>query len=265
MFDFFFDSADTDFIKSTWEQIKDFTKPEHVRGITTNPKAMFRVDAHTLEQWKAKTLELCETVSEIRGGPGGVVYVQFPNCDASVHEAIEFAEIISGWGDGTTKIGMKIPPYKNYLKMTPLLERHVETNVTGIADCSTALFCSSYDVRYVSIIPGRMEEVGIDSDPHLSTVTNSDMGRTEVIAGSMRTIDGLHRSVLLGTVPTIGSTVFKLVLEDPQNALSVKKDLKVSENAYLTGEVNHDLSKSFFVEMNGLAETAYKGFKKEQR
>jgi transaldolase len=258
MYDFFFDSADVDFVKSTWAQIKHVTTAKHVRGITTNPKAMYRVDCHSLTEWKNKALELCELVSEIRRDNKGVVYVQLPNCDASQEDALSFAKEISTWGDGQTKIAMKIPPYKPILEIVDKLERFVETNVTGVADCGTALFAASYNVRYVSIIPGRMEEVGIDSDAHLKQTTDANLGRTEIIAGSMRTIDGLKRSVMLGTVPTIGGTVFGLVLKD-LSAMQFEP-VNHSNEKPTTSKENIGLSSSFFVEMNGLGETAAKEF-----
>ncbi len=266
LFDFFFDSADVEFISSTWDKIKHVVNPSYVRGVTTNPKAMHRVNCHKLEQWRDKTLELCKLITKIRGDNKGVVYVQFPNCNASKKDAIKFAKEIAGWGDGQTRIGMKIPPYKDILSIVPVLEKYVETNVTGVADAGTALFAASHDVRYVSIIPGRMEEKGINSDSHLFLTTNSNLQRTEIIAGSMRTIDGLHRSVILNTVPTIGSTVFKLILEDPERNLRVERGMgNIKFNDYSTGIDNHALSRSFFVEMNQLATTAYLDFKLKEK
>ena len=258
MYDFFFDSADSGFIESVWQQIKQVTKPQHVRGITTNPKAMHRVDCHSLLEWKNKALELCQLVSDIRKDNEGVVYVQLPNCNATPDQALSFAEEISTWGDGQTKIAMKIPPYKSILEIVDKLEEFVDTNVTGVADSGTALFAASYGVKYVSIIPGRMEEVGIDSDAHLKQVTDANLGRTEIIAGSMRTINGLKRSVVLGTIPTIGGTVFRLILED-LSAMNFE-NVEYSSKKPVTSEKNIDLSSSFFVEMNGLGETAAKEF-----
>lgn len=261
MYDFFFDSADVEFIKTTWNKIYKETQPHHVRGVTTNPKAMDRVNCHSLIEWKNRIRELCELVSHIRGDDKGVVYVQLPNCNSSPLAAISFAREIGKWGDGQTKIGMKIPPYKKILEIVPDLEKFVETNVTGVADSGTALFAASYGVRYVSVIPGRMEEKGIDADAHLRQITESKLNRTEIIAGSMRTIDGLHRSVLLGTVPTIGGTVFKLALQDVSSF--VNATATCSQKLPQTTEENIDLSSSFFTEMNKLGEIAWEEFKEK--
>jgi len=258
MFDFFFDSADVNFIKETWSEISGVVHKHHVRGVTTNPKAMYRVDCHSLAEWKVRALALCEVVTEIRGDSEGVVYVQFPNCSSTPEAAIDFAKEVSTWGDGVTRVGMKIPPYKAILQVVPELKKLVETNVTGVADSGTALFAASYGVKYVSIIPGRMDEVGIDSDAHLRQATDSNLGDTEIIAGSMRTIDGLHRSVLLGTVPTIGGTVFGFIKEDV--AAAFNPCAACSEELPRTTEKNIDLSAAFFIEMNGLGEDAAKEF-----
>ena len=58
---------------------------------------------------------------------------------------------------------MKIAPHKRMLELNEELKDKIDLNVTGTADCSTALMSLSYGVRYVSIIPGRMEEKGIVS------------------------------------------------------------------------------------------------------
>jgi len=74
----------------------------------------------------------------------------------------------------------------------------------------------------------------------------------------MRTIDGLHRSVLLGTVPTIGGTVFGFIKEDV--AAAFNPCAACSEELPRTTEKNIDLSAAFFIEMNGLGEDAAKEF-----
>ena len=258
MYDFFFDSADIDFIKSIWSKINHVTSPQHVRGITTNPKAMYRIDCHTLTEWKNKAHELCALISEIREDNKGVVYVQLPNCNATPQEALSFAKEISTWGDGQTKIAMKIPPYKPILEIVDKLEEFVDTNVTGVADSGTALFAASYGVKYVSIIPGRMEEAGIDSDAHIKQITDSNLKRTEIIAGSMRSINGLKRSVALGTIPTIGGTVFQLIIKD-LSAMELD-NVKCSDKKPITNQKNIVLSSSFFLEMNSLGKTAAREF-----
>ena len=58
-------------------------------------------------------------------------------------------------------VGMKIPPYQEILTNLEELNKTVLTNVTGVSDHATALKCITCDVNYVSIIPGRMDKVGI--------------------------------------------------------------------------------------------------------
>jgi len=101
-----------------------------------------------------------------------------------------------------------------------------------------------------------MEEAGIDADAHLKQITDSVLGRTEIIAGSMRTLDGLKRAVRLGTVPTIGGTVFGLVSVEPNVLSRYPLDVPHSQEKPITIKTNVDLSCAFFKEMNKLGATA---------
>ena len=64
--------------------------------------------------------------------------------------------------------------------------------------------CCTYDVGYISIIPGRMEEVGIDAQSAIAFVNQCNFGNTEIITGSQRTTEQIIYSFYLDTVPTIG-------------------------------------------------------------
>ena len=98
---------------------------------------------------------------------------------------------------------MKIPPFQNVLEYVDEYNQYVITNVTGLADSSTALKCCTYDVGYVSIIPGRMEEVGIDAKSAIAFVNQCNFGNTQIITGSQRTTEQIIYSFYLDTVPTI--------------------------------------------------------------
>ena len=190
---FFFDTADTEYVKQLWEKLKGQIDPKSVAGITTNPNAFHKIEAGTIKEWKDKTLELCQLVSEIRGDDLGVVYVQQPNSRMLGRDVLVWAAEISKWGDGNTRVGLKIPPFKEVLNVTDKLSTviGIEVNVTGVADCSTALRAFSYGVDYVSIIPGRMEEQGINAKAQVSFTNQRNCKNSKIITGSMRTIEGL--------------------------------------------------------------------------
>lgn len=259
---FFFDTANVDRIKTIWESLKNDIDPNLVVGITTNPNAFIKVNTPSLNEWLSAIPRLCETVSEIRGDDKGVVYVQGPNSNMSETELLKYAEVVSSLSDGNTKVGLKIPPYKEVLKLVPKLNEFVDVNVTGIADATTALKCATYAVRYISIIPGRMEEVGIDAKSQIEFVNQGNLKNTEIITGSMRTLEGLIWAFQYATVPTIGERVWNLVLQDR----NIEKLLNIDYDSNLgtfypfsprIDERNYDLSKSFFEQMDECGKTAY--------
>ena len=76
---------------------------------------------------------------------------------------------------------MKIPPYNEFLNISEELNQKVLTNVTGVSDHATAMKCISYGVNYVSIIPGRMEEVGIDAVSLMTYLFSSNYKSTKLL------------------------------------------------------------------------------------
>ena len=224
MIDFFFDTADIDYINGVWQKTKEQVNATHVRGITTNPNAFHKLSMHSLSSWEQHLPRLCETVSNIRNDGEGVVYVQAPNSNMTGREVLDFAKYIHTRNDGNTKLALKIPPFLPILKFVDQINEYMEVNVTGVSDCSTALCCFSYPVRYVSLIPGRMEEKGLDAKSHIdytnqrkasrSSIFSSKERCQEIITGSMRTLEGLRWVSECGTVPTIGQRVWDLIMQD---------------------------------------------------
>ena len=261
---FFFDTADKDYIDNLWNKLSVSVNKEYVAGITTNPNAFAKINADNLEAWKKTSQDLCKLVSEIRGDNKGVVYVQAPNSKMSQKEVIDWANRIIDWSDGKTKIGMKIAPHKRMLELNEELKDKIDLNVTGVADCSTALMSLSYGVRYVSIIPGRMEEKGIDAKNQIAYLNQRKKDNSEIITGSMRTLDGLRWAFEYGTVPTIGTKVWDLIIEnnqvnkfiyDPQELEPIDFSPHVDSNMT-------KLSEDFFIGMNSLGLKIYEEIKK---
>jgi transaldolase len=215
-----------------------------------------------MKEWFDLTPKLCETVSKIRQDDKGIVYIQGPNSNMTQLEVINYAKKVSKLSDGNTKIGLKIPPYQHILEIVEELNSIVEVNVTGLADSSTALKCLTYPVKYISIIPGRMEESGIDAKSQISFINQSNMGSAEIIAGSMRTLEGLMWTFQYGTVPTIGEKVWNLILEnDNLNKLiniDYSIDTTTSQFSPSIDNRNYDLSVAFFNQMDDCGKQAYK-------
>ena len=49
---FFFDTADTDYIRKIWDKLGKHIDPSAVIGITTNPNALAKVNCDTLQKFE---------------------------------------------------------------------------------------------------------------------------------------------------------------------------------------------------------------------
>ncbi len=269
MFNFFIDTADTQYIKKIKSTFGGEGIFSNLKGITTNPNAMSKINRHSLREWEEILPTLCELVSEMRQDDKGEVHIQAPSSAMTGDAVLSFAQHIHSFTDGNTKLALKIPPSLTVLKKTPEIQQIMPVNVTGLADCSTALSCLLYNVDYVSIIPGRMEEAGINADEHLLYLTRRN-NRGEIITGSMRTLDGLIRAILAATTPTIGVRVWDKIIEEELNLKTLEEkdylaEFQLQETTPLAfsprvSDKNMSLSISFFDEMDALGEKSYEEF-----
>jgi len=259
MFEFFIDTADESYIEKKWEQIREFVSPQDMLGVTTNPNAFFKVGDKSLAQWGSRVKKLCRLVTQIRKDDKGIVHIQFPNSVISPHLFKEWVKIISTFSDGVTQLGIKIPPFKEALQIARQYRGNVPINVTGVADAGTAIFAASYGVNYVSIIPGRMEEIEIDARLHAAYIQQSNLKGAKIITGSMRTLAGLQWCVEFGTVPTIGTRVLDLI--NGNNAPEIFKWEEKDQNDVLfcpsITSKNTQLSIDFFAQMDEMGKKAY--------
>ena len=181
------------------------------------------------------------------------------------NEVVDWANRIIDWSDGQTKVGMKIAPYVEMLELNYELKKKIDLNVTGTADCSTALLALSYGVRYVSIIPGRMEEKGVDAKKQIAFISQRKKDNSEIITGSMRTLDGLKWAFEYGTVPTIGTRVWDLIIENEQVNKFIYDSIELEPINFSPHiDINMTkLSEDFFIEMNNLGSKTYEEIKKK--
>ena len=138
--------------------------------------------------------------------------------------------------------------------------KSLNLNVTGIADHCTALTCLDFPVRYVSIIPGRMNTAGVDANAcaNYINVAGGTKAFDRVITGSMRDLDGLSSMVKFGTVSTIGSAMFNQLIVTNKDNIKYFANMW-NENNNNAQEIrvppvittaNQQLSRDFFVEMD---------------
>jgi hypothetical protein len=270
---FFFDTADTDYIRKVWDKLGKHIDPSAVIGITTNPNALAKVNCDTLQKFEELVPRMCELVKELRGDTPteGLVYVQVPNSTMSYEDIVRWAVYVNEFNGNGAAIALKIPHFSYVLRMAAEPElRNLYLNVTGVSDANTIIKALSYqNVFFASIIPGRMEEVGINANQHLEYLANQQLQRHQnIIAGSMRTIEGLKNSIYYHTVPTIGSRVWDLI--DAENRW--EEFASYWENTYevsdepsadytpLVTDTNLDLSKQFFDQMDKLGESLHQEF-----
>lgn len=265
----YIDSANLDGIKEIFDTLKqkDTDNMVEVVGITTNPNAFFKVNKLHLQEWLDTLPALTNLISSYRHDKYGVVYIQCPNCDMSADEIFKYCDLLLEYSSYNGNIGIKIPPYESTLEIVKTIQsKGLLVNVTGVSDCATALKSLNYTVDVVSVIPGRMEEVGIDAKNHVSYVIGSAIEPYQhIIAGSMRTIEGLKWTLDYGTVPTIGEKVWKLIFEgDNFSKVFSREGTSRPSSPIFPPDINHinrKLSEDFFIQMNKCGEVAHKDFK----
>jgi transaldolase len=261
MKDFFFDTANIEFIKNIMNRYELHINPQWVRGITTNPNAFSKVNLHHLDEWFEHTAVMAKLISDIRGDDNGEIHIQAPFSHLEPKVILEYAKMISGLTEGKCRVGMKIPPYEQALKYVDEFNQYVLTNVTGVADSATALKCITYNIDYVSIIPGRMEEVGIDAITAIAYVNQANFESTEIITGSQRTTEQIIYSFYLNTVPTIGEKCWDDIAQgDNFNRILTNKESyqPVGPFSPTISQENINLSLAFFEQMDKLGDIARK-------
>jgi len=269
---FFFDTADSEYIGSVWYKLFREISGEWVYGVTTNPNALSKIGIATLSQFEQTISSLCELVTDIReGASGGMVFVQIPNSRMDAHQIHDWAQYVEELGDGKTRIGLKIPHFTYALDLTWMLRDTISINVTGISDWGTVFKAFQYPIDFASIIPGRMEEKGINANAHLDFIrTDHPHSGARVIAGSMRTVDGLMNAISRGAIPTIGTRVWDRFFETPklwsQFSEMWNKEHMISpfvaDFAYCPEitQTNIQLSIDFFDQMDELGKPLYEEF-----
>ena len=263
MREFFFDTANKDYIMMVWNEISTFIPSDRVVGITTNPNALYKEAVNEsakseTRRFRAVLRNMAMMLNQLKQNGDGIIYLQLPYTPSDEREALDFAQRISGFAEGYCKIGLKIPPTLKMLKVAEELSEFVEVNVTGVADASCALRCATFPgIKYISMIPGRMEEVGIDAKAHIGYVLQSNI-KPKIIAGSMRTLEQLQWVTDYGCIPTIGYRVWDQIIDSP---IKISNFANLMEGPYaeaVSGDIynvnssdeNRKLSEEFFKQMN---------------
>lgn len=258
---FFIDTANINFIQLLMDKYGSKIDSKLIKGVTTNPNAFSKIEKYHLNEWIDHVGSLSQIISDIRGDNEGEIHIQIPFSELEPQKVIEYAKYIKDSSNSLCKIGMKIPPFQPTLKVVDECNKYVKTNVTGVADSSTALKCATYNIDYVSIIPGRMEEVGIDAISAISFVNQANLGNTKIITGSQRTTEQVIYCFVLDTIPTIGEKCWNNIFEGDNIDKILNIDYKINKIGEFSPTISMDntnLSLDFFKQMDSLGDQAYK-------
>ena len=261
---FFLDTANIESLKRILEKIEKDIDLKLILGITTNPNAFNKIGINRLEGWLDHSLKLAKFVHELRGDNDGEIHIQIPNSKLNQNQISKYISLIEEMTNGYCKVGMKIPPNIDLLKKVDEFNLKVKTNVTGLSDVSTALKCCTYNVDYVSIIPGRMEEVGINAIETLSFLKQCKLGNTRIITGSQRTVEQVIYCFNYDTIPTIGEKCWDNIFSGGNfKKLLAGNEESITTNMFgpLISKENINLSHDFFMQMDELGLSAYHDLK----
>jgi transaldolase len=270
---FFFDTVDIEWIKKTYGTIWSSVDRDDIQGITTNPSIFGKSNIKTFKDALQRTKELCALITKIRQDDKGLVFVQAPNSDMSIAAITTWFKEFNYCSDGKTKVACKLPPYYNILQNMDKIEtavgRKIDFNVTGLAECSTALMAATYNPKYISVIIGRMEEKGINAKEQINYIRQARGKHTAIITGATRTYEGVKWACEYGTIPTIGVKVFDAILSTVgakgfADMWEKEVDIEVKKVAPNTTADMFQLSLDFFKQMDELGKDIYDDFNRVQ-
>ncbi len=265
MRNFFFDTADVVNLKRVWNDIKNNIDSYAFAGITTNPAIFQRVNKNSLREWLDTLKELVEFLSiEQKGSILRQIHVQFPNSDFSKEELLDFEGLLRDeldYARGTWSLGIKIPPYTKALVAARRLQNSTRINVTGCAEAGTILKVGD-GAHFVSIIPGRMLQVGLEYKEHLAFATQNTSAC--IIAGALRDAEQVADAFMLGAIPTIGLKTWDLILKEKKLDYLLNlsyPSVQAPEFMPPVDQKHTQLSLDFFKEMDQYGAQAYNDFK----
>lgn len=265
---FYIDTADLEYIKRLSDTFTNMGLGDKILGVTTNPNALNKVNATTKSTFETHIGKLARLLDDVDGLIE--LHTQIPNSLMNMDQILDYiryVEEIVHDNSEHVQVVFKIPPYPSQLAKIHRTFQNtgIAFNVTGVADVGTALHALSYtEVSFVSLIPGRMNEVGIDYKEHCLWTTRARRQYYQrIIAGSMRTIDQVWDAFNLGMVPTIGTKVWDLFYENPDQFEGFGNEasfLHMEPEGLFAPKIddsNTQLSTDFFNQMDELGRPIY--------
>lgn len=194
---FFVDSAEID-------KIKELAETGMVDGVTTNPSLILKSGRDILEVTK----EICDLV------PGPVsAEVVATEADDMITEGRKLAKIAEN-------ITVKVPLTWAGLKACKVLSDEGRmVNVTLCFSANQALLAAKAGATFISPFIGRLDDInidGMDLIQDIRTIYDNFGFSTEILAASIRTVNHVTQSALIGAdVITAPPEVLKKLADHP--------------------------------------------------
>lgn len=210
---FFLDTADI-------EVIKEFNKLGLVDGVTTNPSLIAKQNVVL----KDRILKICD---EVNGPISCEVLAE--DADGMVEQGLEY----SSWHKN---IFVKLPCTDEGLKALKILkEKNVKVNMTLVFSPLQALACAKLGADFVSPFLGRLDDTqasGLETLEQIIQIYENYGFKTQVLAASIRSVDHVVNSALLGAdIATISPKVFEKMLKHPLTDIGLAKFLEDYNNS----------------------------------
>ena len=167
-------------------------------GVTTNPSLV----AKEGKDFKEVVLKMCELVPCVSAQVTGT----------TVEEMIAQGEEYASWHK---HVVVKVPMTVDGLKVLKhLSSKKIKTNVTLVFSVEQAVLAAKNGATIVSPFVGRLDDKGIDGMKVVEDILTAFRHygfATEVLVASVRSVEHVHRSLLLGA--HIATMPHKVVLE----------------------------------------------------
>jgi transaldolase len=187
----FLDTADV-------QVLRDANETGLLDGVTTNPSKLAKTGK--------KVMDVIEEICAFVKGPVSVEAMG-DTVEEMVQEADRYSRI-------APNVNVKIPMTRIGLKAVPVLERHhgIQTNVTMVFSPTQALLAMKAGASFVSIVLGRLDSCGQESDILISDTMAIKMNYqfdSNIIAGSVKTQNHLLQCLRAGVdIATIPESLF---------------------------------------------------------
>lgn len=198
------------------EEIKKAQDLGIIEGVTTNPSLIAR---EKIKDFKNHLIKICQTVD----GPVSAEAIS-ESAEKIIDEAKDLAKI-------HPNVVIKIPITAQGLKATKILSaQKIKVNMTLIFNTTQAMLAAKAGAFYISPFLGRLDDIGGSGTGILSeiiTVFENYHFRTQIIAASIRHIEHIRKSALLGVhIATVPYELLDKMIKHPLTDLGIKKFLE---------------------------------------